>query len=191
MSVIVCAFNEVLDHLSREPVGAVLSIEHPGVKQGARGYAPRLCDHNFDTPQLILTFWDVEQAVENGPSRALTQQGLQFASDHQSKGPLLVHCAAGKARSAALALGVIADRNPHLSGTQCLDLLLEVRPIAAPNITVVAFADDILGRGGALVQAVLDEPGITLRRNEANAARERQINDRRWLALNGEKAFHL
>ncbi len=54
-------------------------------------------------------------------------------------------------------------------------MLMEIRPVAAPNILVVEIADRIAGRGGRLKQAVLDHPAITENRAAAEASRQRAL----------------
>ena len=105
--IIICRANEVFKHLDQQFVAAVLSIEHPGAEQERRGAAPRLAASDHDAvPQKILTFWDSEQQVKNGPDKAQVKAGLDFVMDHINEGPVIIHCAAGKARSTALRLAI-------------------------------------------------------------------------------------
>lgn len=171
-SVIITRADEVLDTLSRQPVAAVLSIEHPGVEKGGHGAAPRIDEHNFTLPQLILTFWDSEQPVSQGPDKEQIKQGLDFAAKHIGQGTVLIHCNAGKARSAALALGVMAQACPDESEKDLIDRLLEIRPIAAPNILVMEMVDELTNRNGKLLQAVKDHPVLSANRK---AAEERRL----------------
>jgi len=66
-----------------------------------------------------------------------------------------------------------------------VDDLVALHPIAACNILVVKHADDIAGRDGRLLKAVLDHPGITQGRAEAQAARIA------WLKKNPHRAHEL
>lgn len=56
-------------------------------------------------------------------------------------------------RSAALALGIIAERFGKGHEDESVAKLLEVRPIAAPNLIVLDLLDQALARGGALESA--------------------------------------
>lgn len=167
MALIVCARTEVEKILAASPVAAVLSIEHPGATP-AKGGAPRLSD----VPQKILCFWDSEMPVANGPDMDQVEAGIAFVMEHALDGDVIIHCNAGKARSAALALGVLAILHPREDEGQLIDRLLAQRPQAAPNILVLLLADRIAGREGKLLQAVLDHPGMTAARAATEARRQ-------------------
>ena len=175
----VCRASELVKKTAEVNPAAVLSFEHPGVSLGEPGYAPRLSDNGFDDiPQLVLTFWDSEQDVPNGPDLAQVKKGLAFVMDHIEDGPVIIHCKAGKSRSVAMALGVLSKLYPEKPENEIIDMLLEIRPQAAPNILMVQMLDDLTGRGGKLTQAVLDNPVLSeqraqAERNRRDLARER------------------
>ena len=185
--IIITRADEVLKTLPGKDIAAIVSVEHPGVAAGERGAAPRL----DDVPQLILTFWDAEQKVTNGPDTEQVEQGIRFALEHLEKGDVLIHCHAGKSRSVAIALGVLALRHPDTKEEDLLEMLLEIRPIAAPNILIVEMVDDIAGRGGKLLAAVLAHPRITEQREQTEANRQALLKDRHDLfkKMNPEKFF--
>lgn len=166
--IIITRADEVKAIIQSRTVAAVLSIEHPGVQQGQKGYAPRL----EDTEQLILCFWDSEQTVANGPDRAQVEAGLNFVMEQLQKGDVIIHCHAGKSRSTALALGALALQNPDMNEEALVELLLEIRPQAAPNIIVVELVDELTGRGGKLVEAVLNHPTLSAQRATAEENRQ-------------------
>lgn len=177
--IIITRADEVLATLETASVAAVLSIEHPGVGRGERGSAPRLSDHGRgEIPQLVLAFWDSEQVVHNGPDAAQVEQGIAFVLEHLEAGPVLVHCHAGKSRSVAIVLGALAQAHPDHDESALLEKLLEIRPMAAPNILIVAMADQLAGREGRLLQAVLDHPVLTAQRETAEANRQKLLQDR-------------
>lgn len=181
MIILVTRYDEVVKMVSERPVAAVLSIEHPGVTPDATGYAPRL----QNTPQKILTFWDAEVPVANGPDMTQVEEGIAFAMEHAAKGDIIIHCKAGRSRSTALALGVLSAMYPHDDEQSLINQLLDIRPQAAPNIIVVEFVDVLTGRNGKLLQAVLQHEGLT-------AARARTEKDRqRALERNPELAYKL
>ncbi|TAL27956.1 MAG: hypothetical protein EPN97_15745 [Alphaproteobacteria bacterium] len=170
--IIVCGASDLLEEVAEEEPAAVLSMEHPGVSPGEPGHAPRLAESGFDdVPQLILTFWDSEQKVPNGPDRAQVQKGLDFVMDHIKDGAVVIHCKAGKSRSAAMALGVLSKLHPEKPETELVEMLLAIRPQAAPNILMVEMLDDMTGRGGKLVKAVLDHPVVSAQRAQAEENR--------------------
>lgn len=165
---IITRADEVVATLETTSVVAVLSIEHPGALAGGRGAAPRL----EQPTQLILTFWDVEQAAAQGPDIAQVQAGLDFVLQHAGQGDVLIHCHAGKSRSTAMALGVLALLNPDMDEVALLEKLLEIRPIAAPNILMVEMIDTIAGRGGKLLAAVKAHPVIDAQRRDTEEKRQ-------------------
>jgi predicted protein tyrosine phosphatase len=66
---------------------------------------------------------------------------------------LLVHCYAGISRSTAAAIALMSQRNPGREA-DIFAALADIRPHAWPNTVLVAHADRLLGRGGALVEAL-------------------------------------
>jgi len=163
-------------------VVAVLSIEHPGVQPGTKGSAPRLGETpHAHVPQMILSFWDSEQVVHQGPDLAQVEAGLVFVMEHLAKnedGAVLIHCHAGKSRSVALALGALSLMHPEKNEMEILDLLLDIRPIAAPNIIMVEMLDTLTGRDGKLLQAVLDHPVIDAQRKKTEQNRQDLLRER-------------
>jgi predicted protein tyrosine phosphatase len=167
---------------SAAKVIAVLSIEHPGVERGAKGSAPRLDETpHAHVPQMVLSFWDSEQVVHQGPDIQQVEAGLVFVMEHLAKnedGSVLIHCHAGKSRSVALALGALSLLHPEKPEMEILDLLLEIRPIAAPNIIMVEMLDTLTGREGRLLQAVLDHPVIDAQRKKTEQNRQDLLRER-------------
>lgn len=175
--IIICRADEVARKTQMLKPAAVLSIEHPGVKEGEHGSAPRLAD---GTPQKILTFWDSETPVAGGPDIAQVEEGILYIVDHLKKGDVIVHCHAGKSRSVALALGALSILNPSMDEEQLVAEILKMRPIAAPNIIVVGMVDQLTGWNGKLLTAVETNKDISRNRALADAGR------RKWRAQNPE-----
>jgi predicted protein tyrosine phosphatase len=177
-NITICRADELVDKVAALKPSAVLSIEHPDVKPDESGYAPRLTD---GTPQMILNFWDSEIPVPNGPDIEQVEQGMAFIMEHVTKGDVIIHCRAGKARSVAIALGVLSQLYPHENEAALVKKLIALRPQAAPNILVVEMVDKLTGRNGKLLQAVLDNSQITAARIESNIRRDN------WHKQNPEK----
>jgi predicted protein tyrosine phosphatase len=76
-------------------------------------------------------------------------EALAFA--RLQNGALLVHCHAGISRSGAMAYALLAEALGPGREAQALEELLAQRPIIVPNGRVVMLADQVLGRGGALL----------------------------------------
>lgn len=158
--VITSGARKVRDILLWRPVSAVLSIESRPFN------APRIAGHGFGhIPQKILSFGDVEirkapngQPLSHAPTLAKVEEGLSFIFRHAARGgdAVLVHCAAGTSRSPAMALGALALLHPGRDEAALVGQLLRVAPGASPNILVTEQADILAGRGGRLVEAVLD-----------------------------------
>lgn len=131
--------------------GAVITLEDPR--------APRSARLRFTAPgtpaHLVLRFEDVD-SFSTGLRIAREEevwQALDFARQYAAQS-LLVHCFHGVGRSAAVALGVLADRLGPGRELQAVDDLFCMRPEATPNLVVTALADRLLQRGGALTEAL-------------------------------------
>jgi predicted protein tyrosine phosphatase len=177
--IIISRASEVLKKVEEQKIAAVLSIEHPGAALDKGGSAPRLAENGHpEIPQKILVFWDSEQKVNGGPDISQVKEGLEFVMEHIGDGPVIIHCHAGKARSTALALGVLSLLHPDTDEKELLDMLLALRPQAAPNILVVEMVDKLTGRNGKLLQATLDHPVIAAQRAQAEQNRQDILQER-------------
>lgn len=155
---------------------AVLSIEHPGVRGIQNGAAPRLVDHGIkDVHQRIQIYWDTEGDHANGPNARDVRAGLRYLKKYgkASKRPLVVHCRQGKSRSVAMALAYLVMMNPKKSIAECIAHLKTLRPMPAPNIKIIEYADQCLKLERKLLEAVQDDPDFTKNREIANASRAR------------------
>lgn len=129
---------------------AVLTIEDPKAKFGAQ-----LRFTNGPHPHLVMKFEDadLESYGYATATAADVAQALAFAKEH-AEGSLLVHCYHGIGRSAAIAIAILADRNGPGSEAAAVAAILEQRPLATPNLLVIAHADALLGLDGALIAAL-------------------------------------
>jgi predicted protein tyrosine phosphatase len=144
-----------------EPRGAalrhILSLGDPGAAP-PRG----LAEH--PARKLRVEFDDLERdpapgfgyvAVQLAQVRAMLD--FLVACD----GPALIHCAAGKSRSTAAGLLLLAHRLGPGREAEAVAELKRIRPAAWPNRRIVGMGDELLGRGGALIAADLAwRPGI-------------------------------
>jgi predicted protein tyrosine phosphatase len=145
----VCGLDELDGHRARG-VTHVLSILDPGWPEPAAFQA-------FD-PHFRATF-RFHDAIEPAPGVVLPQKEeveaiLAFGRDAGDVSHLLIHCHAGISRSTAAMLMILAQAHPHESEDAAVDRLLAIRPQAWPNSRLIAFADELLGRGGRLTAAV-------------------------------------
>jgi predicted protein tyrosine phosphatase len=126
----------------------VITIEDIGLEDGLR------IPPSGGVGQTVVQFDDVDSAfpVERAPQPAVIK-GLLIEARRHTGGRLLIHCMQGQSRSAALALGVIADRIGEGREAEAVDILLRTRPTAVCNRLMVRYIDILLQRGGKLVKA--------------------------------------
>lgn len=81
-------------------------------------------------------------------------EGLRDTSAARVKGHLLVHCHMGISRSTAAMMTLMAQADPAETEDALFERLREIRPQAWPNSVMIGFADEQLGRGGRLTEAL-------------------------------------
>lgn len=109
--------------------GGHLSLAMNDIPAPAEGLSPPAADH-VDQILDFIGRWDLEQ-------------------------PLLVHCWAGVSRSTATAFITACALNPHADEAMIAAEIRALSPTASPNPLLVAHADEKLGRGGRMRDAVL------------------------------------
>ena len=144
----ICGLDELDGHQGRR-VTHVLSILDPEWPEPS---AFQAFDPHFRT---TLRFHD---AIEPGPGVLLPEKAdveriLAFGRDAGDGPRLLVHCHAGISRSTAATMMILAQAHPHESEDAIAERLMEIRPQVWPNSRMIAFADELLDRGGRLVAA--------------------------------------
>lgn len=115
----------------------------------------------FEAPtlraSLTLRFHDIIAArpglVAPAPAhiRALLAFGRALPDDAVH---LLVHCHMGISRSTAAMAALLVQANPRADDAAIMAHLASIRPQAWPNLLMVRLADEQLGRGGRLVNAL-------------------------------------
>jgi predicted protein tyrosine phosphatase len=127
---------------------AVISIEDEGTADTFR-----MTDAQ-GRPHLILTFTDIDYDDNHpqAPARQHLHEALTFAREHAGK-RIMIHCHAGRYRSAAVGLAVLADIYGPGRETEAVEALIAIRPVAAPNLIALLHADAALERNGALHRA--------------------------------------
>jgi len=105
---------------------------------------------------LRLSMHDITEETPGllAPSHALVETLLEFAQAWDRAAPLVVHCFAGISRSTAAAYVIAAALQPKRCEADLAWELRRLSPCATPNIRIVTLADDILERGGRMVEAV-------------------------------------
>lgn len=88
------------------------------------------------------------------PTAETVEQILAFGRGWLPIDPMLVHCWAGISRSSAAAYILACERAPEVSEHRIAERLRQASSAATPNPLMVELADDMLGRGGRMVDAV-------------------------------------
>lgn len=151
----VCGLEE-LDGHRQSRISHVLSILDPGIPDPIefgsydRHHRTTLRFHDIiePAPGLILPErHDVERIVAFG-------EELVDDLEEGREGHLLIHCHMGISRSTAAMLTMLTIARPEEPEEDAVARLVDIRPHAWPNARMIGFADDILGRGGRLSEAV-------------------------------------
>jgi predicted protein tyrosine phosphatase len=79
---------------------------------------------------------------------------LRHARAWDTRAPLVVHCWAGVSRSTATAFITACLLNPDVSESTIANTIRDRSPTATPNRLLTSIADDMLDRGGRMVDAV-------------------------------------
>ena len=120
-------------------------------------------DHLLDTPQGMEPGRHLRIGVNDicdpavgllRPDAGHVEQLIAFGRTWDGAAPLLVHCFAGISRSTASAFVLACERNPDVPELTIARRLREVASHASPNRRIVSLADDMLERGGRMVDAV-------------------------------------
>jgi len=99
-------------------------------------------DIGIDTPGLV------------SPAEGHVRAMLDFACDWDRGAPMLIHCFAGVSRSTAAAYAIALALDPSRDARMAAENLRFQSPTATPNRKLIALADALLGRNGAMVEAI-------------------------------------
>ena len=107
---------------------------------------------------LLLEFNDIASAIPGltPPGRHHVERLFEFVREWDRKAPMIVHCYAGISRSTAAAYSAVLALEPYRDEFELAWELRTLSPSATPNPRIVAFADDILGRGGRMIDAIAE-----------------------------------
>lgn len=99
---------------------------------------------------------DINHAMDAliSPQESHVQSILEFGQMWDVSAPLLIHCWAGVSRSTASAFMILCQKNPDIEAVAIARTIRRLSPTATPNRLLTSIADDLLSRGGAMVDAV-------------------------------------
>jgi predicted protein tyrosine phosphatase len=104
---------------------------------------------------LRLDFNDTANPGEAGsPQAGHIGEIIRFGLTVPEDGRLLVHCMAGVSRSTAAAWAILCARHPERSAEELFWEVMDLRPIARPNVLMTALADKSLKRKGEMVMVL-------------------------------------
>jgi predicted protein tyrosine phosphatase len=116
----------------------------------------------IDTPNgfpaerhLRLSMHDIaDEDAPEAPARRHVDDLIAFGRGWDAKAPMIVHCWAGISRSTAATYTLLCDRAGSGSELEIARSLRSRAPHAQPNKLLVRYADEALGRDGAMVRAI-------------------------------------
>ena len=145
----VCPLSKVEETVAVSRADRLVSL----LSEGAAMVRPTLI---AEANHLWLSMHDIAEAQEGltPPGELHVRNLLDFAQSWDRARPLVVHCYAGISRSTATAYIVAAALAPARDEFELAQTLRRRSPSATPNQRLIALADDVLGRGGRMVEAV-------------------------------------
>jgi predicted protein tyrosine phosphatase len=89
-------------------------------------------------------------------ARARAKDIIEFAKGWDGAGDILIHCNRGVSRSTAAAFIILCIREPQTPEASLMKRIRAAAPHADPCPLFVTYADEILGRGGRMAEALDD-----------------------------------
>jgi len=147
----ICGIPELDEHCAAG-VTHVLSILAPEMDD------PPAFDAFAPHRRLTLRFHDIIEPLPDrlAPARADVERLLAFGRElgDAPGAHLLIHCQAGVSRSTAAAALILIQARPDCPAREALEAVSQIRPRAWPNLRILEFGDQLLGRNGEIVAAV-------------------------------------
>lgn len=147
--IIVCPLSRIDDVIRKEQASHLLTLLGPGYMIEAHGAIA--ADRH-----LRLKLNDIAEILPGqvAPQREHAEQILTFAGAWDQTSPMVIHCWAGISRSTAAMWMTICKLNPEADEFEILSAMRDRAPHIAPNRLLVAYADELLGRDGRMVDAL-------------------------------------
>lgn len=120
------------------------------------GQEPKRPERITEDRWLPLCMNDIAEEREGliAPQRHHVEAALNFARWWNRDGPLVVSCYAGISRSTAISYIIAAMVQPGKDEAELASSLRSRSPSATPNPLIVALGDEIIERGGRMVEAI-------------------------------------
>jgi len=146
-------------------VAPLTRIAEMAVRHGAREMISLLAEkQDFHRPAVIRAERHLKLGMNDiafagtgnliAPAEVHVEELIAFARSWDRSSPLLIHCWMGVSRSPAAALVASLATAPEEDDLLLVRRLRAASPQATPNARIVAIGDDMLSRGGRLVDAV-------------------------------------
>jgi predicted protein tyrosine phosphatase len=151
-------------------VAAIIAI-HGKREFGVEAEVPRRLDLTFDDVEAPRPgdemgmlraasrrrWGELNGLIEVAPVRADAEAIVRFAEEERGvEGLVLCHCGGGMSRAPAAALVCLAVWLGAGREAECVAEVLRLRRGAVPHEGLVRMADDVLGRGNRLVEALIE-----------------------------------
>lgn len=110
-------------------------------------------------PSGHLKLYVAEESCAATIAKAASERArdiVEFARAWDGAGDILVHCNRGVSRSTAAAFIILCIREPETPEAALMTRIRAAAPHADPCPLFVAYADEILGRGGRMTDALED-----------------------------------
>ena len=148
----ICGVGELPEHTGRGLSHMVSiwdrwAVTDDAIRRRMKALFPEVRKH--------YAFFDDVLVPENcAPTPDAVRAILEFTGGLRTRDHLLVHCTRGISRSTAVAYAALCQHAGPGREAECLEKIRRIRPIAKPNSLIVRYADDILGRKGAMLLAL-------------------------------------
>ena len=148
-TIIVCPLHEIEAVIAERGATHLLTLIDPAT-------VPETPAAILAERHLKLGVNDITEVIDGlvCPDGTTVDAVLGFGRDWDAAAPLVIHCWAGISRSTAAAFMILCERNPSTPETAIARAMRRASPTAYPNRRLVALADDALGRGGRMTDAV-------------------------------------
>lgn len=152
-SISICGVKELYEHESEKHTH-VISITTP--ESSKIDALDRFDVHE----RLSLQFHDIVDHIDGYemPQKDHVVQIITFSRSIpiNSKISILAHCYAGVSRSTAAMIILLATCYPDMPAAEIMARVQTMRPRLWPNLLMIEYADELLGRDGELLSALKD-----------------------------------